>query len=36
MGILSIGGQVAMARALDLQVPGNVVFPVAIGGSILV
>jgi multidrug transporter EmrE-like cation transporter len=36
MAILSIGGQVAMAKALDLRVPGNIVFPVAIGGSILV
>ncbi|MGH2639647.1 MAG: hypothetical protein ACRDF4_10270 [Rhabdochlamydiaceae bacterium] len=36
MAILSIGGQIAMAMALDLQVPGNIVFPVAIGGSILV
>lgn len=33
---LSIGGQVAMAVALAAGVPGNVVFTVAIGGSILV
>jgi multidrug transporter EmrE-like cation transporter len=33
---LSIGGQVAMAVALDSGVPGHVVFPVAIGGSIFV
>ena len=36
MAVLSIGGQIAMATALDLQVPGNIVFPVAIGGSILI
>jgi len=36
MAALSIGGQVAMAIALDLNVPGHVVFPVTIGGSILV
>jgi multidrug transporter EmrE-like cation transporter len=36
MAILSIGGQVTMGMALDLQVPGNIVFPVAIGGSILI
>lgn len=33
---LSIGGQLAMANALQLGVPGNIVFPIAIGGSILV
>ncbi len=33
---LSIGGQLAMANALQLGVPGNIVFPVTIGGSILV
>jgi len=33
---LSIGGQVAMAIALDSGVPGHVVFPVAIGGSVFV
>lgn len=33
---LSIGGQVAMAIALASGVPGNIVFTVAIGGSILV
>ena len=33
---LSIGGQVAMASALDAGVPGHVVFPIAIGGSIFV
>jgi multidrug transporter EmrE-like cation transporter len=36
LAALSIGGQVAMAVALDLRVPGHVVFTVAIGGSILV
>ena len=35
-GALSIGGQVAMAVALSSGVPGHVVFPIAIGGSILV
>lgn len=33
---LSIGGQLAMASALESGVPGNIVFPIAIGGSILV
>jgi multidrug transporter EmrE-like cation transporter len=36
LGALSIGGQVAMSAALDRHVPGNVVFTIAIGGSILV
>jgi multidrug transporter EmrE-like cation transporter len=36
MALLSIAGQVAMADALSLNVPGNVVFPITIGGSILV
>jgi multidrug transporter EmrE-like cation transporter len=36
IALLSIGGQLAMANALDSGVPGNVVFPVTIGGSILV
>ncbi len=36
MALLSIGGQLAMATALDSNVPGNIVFPIAIGGSILV
>ena len=35
-GLLSIGGQVAMAVALNSGVPGHVVFPIAIGGSIFV
>jgi multidrug transporter EmrE-like cation transporter len=35
-GALSIGGQVAMAIALGSGVPGHVVFPIAIGGSIFV
>ena len=35
-GALSIGGQVAMAVALGAGVPGHVVFPIAIGGSIFV
>jgi drug/metabolite transporter (DMT)-like permease len=33
---LSIGGQVAMGMALDSGVPGNIVFPVTMGGSLLV
>jgi drug/metabolite transporter (DMT)-like permease len=36
MAALSMGGQVAMAMALDSNMPGHVVFPVTIGGSILV
>ena len=36
MAVLSIAGQVAMAVALDSKVPGNIVFPIAIGGSILI
>ncbi|MBS1851119.1 MAG: hypothetical protein JST79_09430 [Acidobacteria bacterium] len=36
MAALSIAGQVAMANALNSGLPGNVVFPVTIGGSILV
>jgi drug/metabolite transporter (DMT)-like permease len=36
LAALSIGGQVAMGMALDSNVPGNIVFPVTIGGSILV
>lgn len=36
MSVLSIGGQVAMALALDSKVPGNVVFTVTVGGAILV
>lgn len=35
-GALSIGGQVAMAVALSSGVPGHIVFPIAIGGSIFV
>jgi multidrug transporter EmrE-like cation transporter len=35
-GALSIGGQVSMAVALNSGVPGHVVFPIAIGGSIFV
>ena len=31
----SIGGQIAMAVALARNVPGHVVFPIAVGGSIL-
>jgi multidrug transporter EmrE-like cation transporter len=33
---LSIGGQVAMANALGSGLSGSIVFPVTIGGSILV
>jgi len=31
MAVLSIGGQVAMATALNMNVPGNIVFPVTSG-----
>jgi multidrug transporter EmrE-like cation transporter len=34
--VLSLGGQLAMSYALDYGVPGSVVYPVAVGGSILV
>jgi len=33
---LSMGGQLAMANALNSGLPGNIVFPVTIGGSLLV
>ena len=36
MALTSIGGQVAMATALGLGVPGSIVFPVSAGGSLLV
>ena len=36
MAALSLGGQIAMAVALKLNVPGHVVFPIAIGGSVFV
>ena len=36
IAVLSIGGQVAMANALNSGLPGNIVFPVTIGGSLLV
>jgi multidrug transporter EmrE-like cation transporter len=36
LAVLSIAGQLAMAVALDSGVPGHVVFPVAISGSIFV
>jgi len=36
LAAMSIAGQIAMAFALDSGVPGHVVFPVAIGGSIFV
>jgi multidrug transporter EmrE-like cation transporter len=36
MAALSIAGQVAMSVALDSNVPGHMVFPIAIGGSIFV
>lgn len=36
LAVLSIGGQVAMAVALALEVPGHIVFPVAIGGSVFI
>lgn len=34
--VLSLAGQLAMSYALDYGVPGSVVYPVAVGGSILV
>lgn len=34
--VLSLGGQLAMSYALDFGIPGSVVYPVAVGGSILV
>ncbi len=33
---LSLGGQLAMAVALKLNVPGHVVLPIAIGGSVFI
>jgi drug/metabolite transporter (DMT)-like permease len=36
MAALSLGGQIAMAVALKLNVPGHVVFPIAIGGSVFI
>ena len=36
MAALSIAGQFAMAIALDLTVPGHIVFPIAIGGSMFI
>jgi multidrug transporter EmrE-like cation transporter len=36
MAALSIAGQVAMAVALNSNVPGHIVFPIAIGGSIFI
>jgi drug/metabolite transporter (DMT)-like permease len=36
IAVLSICGQIAMANALNSGLPGNVVFPVTIGGSLLV
>jgi drug/metabolite transporter (DMT)-like permease len=36
MAALSLGGQLAMAVALKLNVPGHVVFPIAIGGSVFI
>jgi len=36
MAVLSLGGQIAMAVALKLNVPGHVVFPIAIGGSVFI
>ncbi len=36
MAALSVAGQLAMAVALDSKVPGNVVFPIALGGSIFI
>jgi multidrug transporter EmrE-like cation transporter len=36
MALCSVGGQLTMATALDLGVPGNIVFPVSTGGSLLI
>jgi multidrug transporter EmrE-like cation transporter len=36
LAALSMGGQVAMAVALDSGVPGHVVFPIAVGGSLFI
>ncbi len=36
LAALSVGGQLAMAIALKLNVPGHIVFPIAIGGSVFV
>jgi drug/metabolite transporter (DMT)-like permease len=36
LAALSIGGQLAMAVALELGVPGHLVFPIAIGGSVFI
>jgi len=36
IAVLSIGGQLAMSNALESGLPGNIVFPIAIGGSIFV
>jgi multidrug transporter EmrE-like cation transporter len=36
LAALSIGGQLAIANALQSGLPGNVVFPVTVGGSILI
>lgn len=36
LAALSIGGQLAMAVALELNVPGHIVFPIAIGGSVFI
>ncbi len=33
---LSMGGQIAMAIALKLNVPGHVVFPIAMGGAVFI
>jgi multidrug transporter EmrE-like cation transporter len=35
MALLSIGGQLSMATALDMGVPGSIVFPVSAGGSLI-
>ncbi len=36
LAALSLGGQLAMAMALSAGVPGHVVFPIAIGGSVFI
>jgi drug/metabolite transporter (DMT)-like permease len=36
LAALSMGGQLAMATSLKLNIPGHIVFPIAIGGSLFI
>jgi drug/metabolite transporter (DMT)-like permease len=36
LAALSLGGQLAMAVSLKLNIPGHIVFPIAIGGSVFI